>query len=69
MEESYPRDTGEDLDNDPFLNLEVTKNSFLLAMNILTRIQSDVWLSVNISPKYMGDGKGLCEHYQGIQKI
>ena len=49
----------EDLDNDPFLNLEVTKNSFILAMNILTRIQSDVWLSVNISPKYMGNGKGF----------
>ena len=49
----------EELDNDPFLNLEVAKKSFLLAMSMLTRMQSDVWISINISPKYMGDGKGF----------
>ena len=52
-------ETLEELDNDPILNLEVSKNSIVLAMNILTRLQSDVWLSVNISPKYMGNGRGF----------
>ena len=49
----------EELDNDPFLNLDVTKQAFLLSLNILQRMQSSVWLSINISPKYMGDGKGF----------
>jgi len=49
----------DELDNDPFLNLEVTKQAFLLSLNILQRLQSSVWISINISPKYMGDGKGF----------
>ena len=49
----------EELDNDPFLNLEVTKQAFLLSLNILQRLQSSVWISINISPRYMGDGKGF----------
>jgi EAL domain-containing protein (putative c-di-GMP-specific phosphodiesterase class I) len=49
----------EDLDNNPIVNLEVTKQAFLLSLNILERIQSSVWLSINISPKFMGDGKGF----------
>ena len=49
----------EELDNDPFLNLDVTKQAFLLSLNILERLQSSVWLSINISPKYMGDGRGF----------
>ena len=49
----------EELDNDPFLNLDVTKQAFLLSLNILGRLQSSVWLSINISPKYMGDGRGF----------
>ena len=49
----------EELDNDPFLNLDVTKQAFLLSLNILQRLQSSVWISINISPRYMGDGKGF----------
>ena len=49
----------DELDNDPFLNLDVTKQAFLLSLNILQRLQSSVWISINISPKYMGDGKGF----------
>lgn len=49
----------DELDNDPTLNLEVTKQAFLLSLNLLCRIQSSVWLSINISPKFMGDGKGF----------
>ena len=49
----------DELDNDPILNLDVTKQAFLLSLNILDRMQSSVWLSINISPKYMGDGKGF----------
>ena len=52
-------DIQEELDNDPFLNLDVTKQAFLLSLNILQRLQSSVWISINISPKYMGDGKGF----------
>jgi len=49
----------EELDNDPFLNLDVTKQAFLLSLNILQRLQSSVWISINISPRYMGDGMGF----------
>ena len=49
----------EELDNDPFLNLDVTKQAFLLSLNIIQRLQSSVWISINISPKYMGDGMGF----------
>ena len=49
----------EELDNDPSVNLDVTKQAFILSLNILERIQSSVWLSINISPRFMGDGKGL----------
>ena len=49
----------EELDNDPFTNLDVTKQAFLVALNVLQRMESSVWISINISPRFMGDGKGF----------
>ncbi len=46
----------EELDEDPNLNLDVTKNAFILALNTLSRIQSDAWLSINFPTKYIGNG-------------
>ena len=47
----------DELENDPYVYLEVTKEAFLFSLQILERIQSSVWISINISPKFMGDGK------------
>ena len=40
----------EDLDNDPALNIEIAKQSYITALNILLRAQSSVWISINLSP-------------------
>jgi len=47
----------EDLDNDPALNIEIAKQSYITALNILLRAQSSVWISINLSPQFMGNGK------------
>jgi EAL domain-containing protein (putative c-di-GMP-specific phosphodiesterase class I) len=46
----------EELEDDPKLNIDVTKNALILALNTLSRIQSDAWLSINFPTKYIGNG-------------
>lgn len=45
------------LDEDPALNISVTQDSFVFALRALDRMQSNVWLSVNLSCQYIGSGK------------
>lgn len=45
------------LEEDPALNLQVTQDSFVFALNLLDRLQSNVWLSVNLSSRYIGSGR------------
>ena len=45
------------LDEDPALNISVTQDSFVFALRALDRMQSNVWLSVNLSCQYVGSGK------------
>ncbi|MFU8886687.1 MAG: EAL domain-containing protein [Cyanobacteriota bacterium] len=45
------------LEDEPALNLKVTQESFIFALNLLDRIQSSVWLSVNLSSRYIGTGR------------
>lgn len=45
------------LDEDPSVNVRVTQDSFIFALNLLDRIESDLWLSVNLSSRYIGSGR------------
>lgn len=45
------------LEEDPTLNLQVTQDSFVFALSQLERLQSNVWLSVNLSSRYIGSGR------------
>lgn len=45
------------LEEDPALNLQVTQDSFVFALNLLDRMQSSVWLSVNLSSRFIGSGR------------
>ena len=60
----------EELEDDPKLNVDVTKNALILALNTLSRIQSDAWLSINFPTKYIGNGarffKSVSKFIQGI---
>lgn len=49
----------DDLDNDPVLNLDIAKQSYIAAFSILSELKSDVWISINLSPRFMGDGKNF----------
>ena len=44
------------LDEDPELNLRVTQDSFLFALNLLDRLDAGLWLSVNLSTRFIGGG-------------
>jgi EAL domain-containing protein (putative c-di-GMP-specific phosphodiesterase class I) len=45
------------LDEDPSVNVRVTQDSFVYALNLLDRIETDHWLSVNLSSRYIGSGR------------
>jgi hypothetical protein len=45
------------LEEDPSLNLSVTQDSFVFALNQLDRIQSNIWISVNLSCRFIGSGR------------
>lgn len=45
------------LEDDPALNISVTQESFVFALQALDRMQANVWLSVNLSCRYIGSGK------------
>ncbi len=47
----------EALEQDPTFNIALTQDSFVFALKLLDRIQSNVWLSVNLSSRYIGSGK------------
>ena len=46
----------DELQEDPVLNAEVALGSFVFALSHLSKFQSEIWLSVNLSTKYMGNG-------------
>lgn len=43
--------------DDPAVNLKVTQDSFIFVFSQLERIQSNVWLSVNLSCRFIGSGR------------
>ena len=45
-----------DLSEDPILNIDVSIGCFVFALTALSRIQSDVWLSINLNTKYLSNG-------------
>ncbi|CAK6696018.1 putative cyclic di-GMP phosphodiesterase PdeB [Cyanobium usitatum str. Tous] len=45
------------LEEEASLNIAVTQDSFIFALQALERMQSNVWLSVNLSCQYIGSGK------------
>lgn len=47
----------EALEEDPSFNIALTQDSFVFALKLLDRLQSNVWLSVNLSSRYIGSGK------------
>lgn len=47
----------EALEDDPSFNIALTQDSFVFALKLLDRLQSNVWLSVNLSSRYIGSGK------------
>lgn len=44
------------LEDDASVNLGVTQDSFVFALNLLAEIDADIWLSVNLSSRYIGSG-------------
>ena len=47
------------LDEDPVINLKVGQDAFIFALRFLSRSQSPVWLSVNLSCRFIGSGKSF----------
>lgn len=45
------------LEEEPAINLQVTQDSFVFALSLLDRLQSSVWLSVNLSARFVGSGR------------
>lgn len=56
---SLTEDMINDLDNDPALNLQVAKESYILALDVLSLLNSDAWISINLSSKFIGNGNNL----------
>ena len=50
------KDLIDELNEDPILNIEVAIGCVVFALTALSRIQSDVWLSVNLNTKYLSNG-------------
>ena len=57
--EPMTQDLFEELQENPLLNTEVAIGSFVFALSSLTKFQSDVWLSVNLGTKYLGNGSSF----------
>jgi EAL domain-containing protein (putative c-di-GMP-specific phosphodiesterase class I) len=53
------------LEEDPVLNLRIAEESFVFALNQLDRLQSNVWLSVNLSTRFIGSGRAF---YRALSK-
>lgn len=51
------KDLFEALHEDPSVCLEVALGSFVFALSALSKMQSDVWLSVNLVTRFMGNGQ------------
>lgn len=47
------------LEDDPIVSLRVAQQSLAFALAILDRLQSNLWLSVNISARYLGSGRSF----------
>lgn len=56
---SLTNDNLEELDENPSLNLQVAKDSFLAALGALSKLRNEIWLSINISTKFIGNGKSF----------
>lgn len=53
------REALEALEEDPVLNLRVGQDAFLFALRHLSRSQTSVWLSVNLSCRFIGSGRSF----------
>ena len=53
------REAFEALDEDPVLNLQVGQEAFLFALRFLSRSQSHVWLSVNLSCHFIASSRAF----------
>ena len=55
-----------DLEEDPVLNMKVAQDSYVFALNQLDRYQSNVWLSINLSTRFISCGRAF---FRGVSRV